>query len=398
MVEYHPFSERVIDDPFPVYRQLRDEAPIYYVEEFDCFFLSRFDDIWRALEAQEGTFTNARGTTSIDLLLDQGSANQRFGESLSGLDVPQHRQLRTRIMRHFFPRAARGLEPLAREFAGGFLEEVYDRGECDAIRDYAMRLSVRIACSIIGIPLEDADMLAGNVSLFFQREEGQRGQTQAGRNATDTLSDYLDKWIDEVPARRSASPLMADLLDTRIDDRPLAREDVLSTLQLLVVGGTETLPKAFAGAAHRLWQHPDQRAEVATNSVLSKDAFWEALRYDMPTNMLGRTALEPYSVHGHTIEPGQKLMFLWHCANHDEREFPDPDRYDIHRRAERILSFGHATHRCLGANVAQMEGRVLIEELLARIPDYEVDEERAVRLRSEFFNGWGALPIRWTPR
>lgn len=398
MIDYHPFSERVIDDPFPVYRQLRDEAPLHYVEEFDCFFLSRFEDIWRALEAQEGRFTNTRGTTSIDLLLDQTSANQRLGESLSSLDMPQHRQMRTSIMKHFFPSAARGLEPLARELAGGFLDEIYERGECDAIRDYAMRLSVRIACSIIGIPLEDADMLAGNVGLFFQREAGQRGQTQAGQDATSTLSDYLDKWIDEAPSRRGTSALMADLLDTRIDGRPLPREDVLSTLQLLVVGGTETLPKAFAGAAYRLWQHPDQRAEVVASPALSKDAFWEALRYDMPTNMLGRTVLEPYPVHGHTIEPGQKLMFLWHCANHDEREFSDPDRYDIHRKAERILSFGHATHRCLGANVAQMEGRVLIEELLARIPDYEVDEERAVRLRSEFFNGWGALPIRWTPR
>jgi cytochrome P450 len=397
MIEYHPFNERVIDDPFPVYKQLRDDAPLHYIEDYDCFFLSRFEDIWNALQAQEGVFTNMQGTTSIDLLVDRSPMGERRGEALSSLDVPQHRELRVAVTKHFFPGVARRLEPLARDIARSSLDAVYERGECDVIHDYAMRLSVRIACTIIGIPLEDADMLVSNVNLFFQRKEGERGQTQAGRDATNRLRDYLEKWLDECGSRGGASPLMDDLLGARVDGKPLPREDLLSTLQLMVVGGTETLPKVFSGAAHRLWQNPDQRAEVAADPALAKDAFWEALRYDMPTNMLGRKALRPYSVHRQTIEPGQKLMFLWHCANHDEREFPEPDRFDIHRGAERILSFGHATHRCLGANVAQMEGRVLLEELLARIPDYEVDEERGVRLRSEFFNGWGALPIRWTP-
>ena len=398
MIEYDPFSDRVFDDPLPIYKQLRDEAPIYYLEEFDCWFLSRFEDVWQALESQADFFTSVGGTTSIDLMLGQSSSLMRDGKSLSTMDLPQDLQLRTSIMRSFFPGEARRMEGQAREWVRGFLDEIYERGECDAIHDIAMRLSVRIACTIIGIPLEDAELLSGRVNLFFHREEGTHGQTEVGQNATNQLYDYLVKWLDEQEGKGGRSDLMDALQGAEIDGHKLSRADKLATLQLLVVGGTETLPKVFAGAVYRLWQSPDQRAEVAAKPELAKGAFLEALRYDMPTNMLGRTVVKPFTLHGETLDVGQKVMFLWHCANHDEREFPDPDRYDIHRRAERILSFGHATHRCLGANVAQMEGRVLVQELLARIPDYEVIEDRQVRLRSEFFQGWGALPIRWRVR
>jgi cytochrome P450 len=398
VIDYDPFSDRVFDDPLPIYKQLRDEAPVYYIEEFDCWFLSRFEDIWQALESQNEFFTSAGGTTSIDLMLGQRSSANRDGTSLSTMDEPQHTQLRTSIMKFFFPGAARRMEGLSRELVRGFLDEIYERGECDAIHDIAMRLSVRIACTIIGIPLEDADLLCGQVNLFFQREEGKRGQTEVGQNATNQLADYLEKWLDEQQKTGGTSALMQALFDAEVDGRKISRDDQLATLNLLVVGGTETLPKVFAGAVYRLWQNPDQRAEVAENPELAKDAFWEALRYDMPTNMLGRTVAKPFPIHGETLDVGQKLMFLWHCANHDEREFPDPDRYDIHRGAERILSLGHGSHRCLGAHIAQMEGRVLVQELLARIPDYEVIEDRQVRLRSEFFQGWGALPIRWRVR
>ena len=395
MIEYDPFGDRTFDDPFPVYKQLRDEAPLHYIEELDCWFLSRFDDIWNALEVQEEFFTSSEGTTSFDFFFDQAPLRERNGQTLTIMNTPQHTELRTQVMKYFFPSQARRLEGLTRDLVRGFLDEVYERGECDAIHDYAMRLSVRIACTIIGMPLEDADLLSGRINLFFHREEGTRGQTEVGANASEQLHVYLEKWLDENMGKRGISPLMDSLFDARVDGKALSRDDLLFTLNLLIVGGTETLPKAFAGAAYRMWQNPKQRAEVAAQPELAKAAFWEALRYDMPTNMLGRTIAKPWTLHGHTLQPGAKLMFLWHCANHDEREFPDPDRFDIHRNAPRILSFGHATHRCLGANIAQMEGRVLLQELLARIPDYEVDDAAAVRLRSEFFQGWSALPIRW---
>ena len=162
----------------------------------------------------------------------------------------------------------------------------------------------------------------------------------------------------------------------------------------MVVGGTETLPKVFAGGLFQLAKHPDQRKELAGDLSLAADAFWEMLRFEMPTLMLGACAEQETEIGGGTrISKDQKVMHLWVSANRDEREFGEPDRFDIHRRAPRILTFNHARHRCLGAHIAQMEGRVLLEELLVRAPEYAVDEANAVRIRSEFFRGFDRLPL-----
>ncbi len=391
MVDYHPFSDAVCTDPWPIYRKLRDEAPALYLPEFDCWFLSRFDDVWNA--CSDPRFAAGDGVTTIELLL-----GQRFsagGRSLAVLDPPVHARLRERLAPFFLPRAARALEPSTRELVCSLLDEALPRGELDVIHDLAMRVSVRVACRILGVPLEDADLLAGNVNATFQRAPGARGQTADGEAAGSLLRDYLGKWVAERRARPRGDGIVERLLSFEVDGRSLSDEDVLSNLTLLVVGGTETLPKVFAGCVDQLARNPGQRARVAGAPGLVPDAFWEALRVEMPTQMLGRTLRAEVQLHGERLRPGQKAMFLWACANRDEREFPDADRFDVMRRARRILSFGHATHRCLGHNVARMEGRVLLEELLARAPEYEVVEERAVQIRSEFFRGFAALPIRF---
>ena len=124
-------------------------------------------------------------------------------------------------------------------------------------------------------------------------------------------------------------------------------------------------------------------------------AFDEALRYDMPTQMLGRIVKRDIEFHGETFHPGQAVLFLFASANRDEREFPDADRFDIHRKAPRILTFGHGMHRCLGVNMAKMEGQVMLREVMSRLPEYEVDLEKSTRFHSEFFAGFSSLPIHW---
>jgi len=391
MLDYHPFSTEISNDPWPIYRRLRAEAPAFYLAEFDCWFLSRFDDVWNA--CADPRFVAADGVTTIELLLGQDFSER--GSSLAVQDPPVHTRMRERLAPFFMPQAARALEPSTRELAGKLLDEALPRGELDVIHDLAMRVSVRVACRILGIPLEDADLLAGNVNTSFHREPGSRGQTAAGQAAGSLLRDYLAKWIAERRVRPRGDGIVERLMAFEVDGRPLPDEDVLSNLTLLVVGGTETLPKVFAGCIDQLGRNPEQRARVAADPGLAKDAFWEALRLEMPTQMLGRSLRAEVSLHGQRLRPGQKAMFLWACANRDEREFEDADRFDVVRRARRILSFGHATHRCLGHNVARMEGRVLLEELLARIPEYEVVAERAERIRSEFFLGFASLPIRF---
>jgi hypothetical protein len=391
MVDYHPFSAAICDDPWPTYRHLRADAPAFYLPEFDCWFLSRFEDVWNA--CADPRFVAADGVTTIELLLGQDFSER--GSSLAVQDPPIHTRLREQLAPFFMPQAARELEASTRELAASLLDEALPRGELDVIHDLAMRVSVRVACRILGIPLEDADLLAGNVNASFHREPDSRGQTAAGQAAGSLLRDYLAKWVAERRVRPHRDGIVERLLAFEVEGRPLLDEDLLSNLTLLVVGGTETLPKVFAGCIDQLARNPEQRARVVADPGLAPDAFWEALRLEMPTQMLGRTLRAEVALHGETLRPGQKAMFLWACANRDEREFADADRFDVLRRARRILSFGHATHRCLGHNVARMEGRVLLEELLARVPEYEVLADRAVRIRSEFFFGFAALPIRF---
>ena len=389
MVDYHPCSDAVLSDPFPTYRRLRDESPLHYLEEFDCFFLSRFEDIWNVID--DPRLTATRGTTTIDLLLGRPRSG---GLAMSAMDTPMHTRLRTLVNRDFLPSAARRLEGRARKLARSYVREGVERGEFDVVGDYAMRLSVRIACTILGIPLADADMLLDGVNRFFDREEGVQGPSEVAAAATEELRSYFRTWVAERRKAGTQDDILGRMLAFEFEGEKLEDETIVTNLQLMVVGGTETLPKVVAGAVYQLAQHPDQRADLVADPGLIPDAFWEALRYDMPTSMLGRAATQPLELHGRTIEAGQKLMFLWPSANRDEREFADPERFDIRRRAPRLLSFGQSTHRCLGHNMARMEGRILLEELLAHAPRYEVVEEGVLRLRSEFFRGLGALPIR----
>ena len=387
MLEFDPYAEDYFDDPFAVYRRLRDEAPDYYHPELDCFFLSRFEDIWRAVSS--GHFSHRLGTTSGDLLI--GKLPHR---ALSSMVPPQHTALRKLLYPHFSPSSTRALEPFVRELVRGFLREGLERGEMDANTELARRVSSRVAFRIIGLPQEDAERAASLVASGFDRAAGVKGATDAAMRAQASLHGYLGEAVAERRRRPGPGDLLDRLLACEIDGRPLPDEQIVSNLNLLVVGGTETLPKVFAGGACQLWRHPDQRAELVADPGLVPDAFWEILRYEMPTLMLGASAEVDTEICGGTpVRAGQKVMHLWVSANRDEREFPDPDRFDIHRRAPRILTFNHARHRCLGANVAQLEGRVLFEELLAAAPDYAIDEDRIVPIRSEFFRGYDALPI-----
>ncbi len=386
MLEFDPFSEAYCDDPFPVYRRLRDEAPDFYLEELDCFFLSRFEDVWQAVS--DPRFSHRLGTNTQDLL-----AGVMPHRALSSMVPPAHTALRRLLAPHFTPAATRRLEPRVRELVCGFLDEMGD--EFDVVRDLALRLSARVAFLLIGLPEADADEKAGLVGTTFDRASGVMGPTEVAFEAQRRLQAYLGEKIDERGRAGGGGDLLDLLLAFEYEGEKLPREELIANLNLLVIGGTETLPKVFAGAVYQLWRHPEQRALVAATPPLADDAFREALRYEMPTLMLGAVAEEDAEICGGTrVRKGQKLMHLWVSANRDEREFPDPDRFDIHRRATRILSFNHARHRCLGAHVAQLEGRVLLEELLARAPEYEVLEDRVERIRSEFFRGFSSLPIR----
>ena len=392
MALYHPFDETIWDDPFSAYKRLRDEAPAYYVEELDCWFLSRFEDVWQMEQDQRG-LTSKFGTTSTHLLTRQTPTSP----NLSSLDGSEHTPVRAYFNPFFKPGAVRALEPRVRELATQAVDAALARGGADAVADLGGWLSVRVVCLLLGFPLADADQVMQWVNGYFDREPGRRGSTERGIQAAKDLAMYIFYLSKE--SRKKGAPEGSVL--HKLQTAPLAAEGELLDdmaiavhLNMLTIGGTETFPKIFSAALHRLWQHPDQRAACVADPGLCPDAFYETLRYDMPTQMLGRTVARETSLHGETLREGSGLMFLWGSANRDEREFENPDVFDIRRRAPRILSFGHGQHSCLGAHVARLEGRVLLEEVLRRMPDYEIDEPGIERLHSEFFRGFAKLPVR----
>ena len=394
MVEYNPFSDAALDDPHPIYRRLRDEAPAYYVEELDCWFLSRFDDIWEQTGDTKTYSAAARGTTPAHLLTNQ----LPVFPSVNLMDPPEHVRNRALISGAFKPRRVAALRPLVQDIVDRRIEAIAGQGEGDLVSDYIAKVSMEASCRLLGLPVEDGDLLYSYVNRFFERKAGARGMTDDGLLAADDLNRYLEALIKE----RRKKPLDEDVLmnaylGARFDGKPLPEDNIASQMATLVIGSTDSFPKIFAAGLLALHDAPEQRASLIADASLIPDAFQEALRFGMPTQMLGRTLTRDVEIHDRVMQAGQAVMFLFVSANRDEREFDDPDRFDMRRQCKRILTFGHGNHSCLGIHIAALEGELALQAVLKRIPDYAIDASRVERLRSEFVAGIIGLPARWTP-
>jgi len=391
MLDYDPFAEAVRRDPHPWYRRLRNEAPAYYLPKYDAWALSRFQDIWDASFDSE-SYSTARGTTPAQVL----TKDQPVTPMLNTMDPPAHTKLRSAIRECFLPKHLRKLEPGVRAMFEGLVDGVFERRRCDVVQDLGAQLSVRVACIAIGIPLEDAERLNRMVTRFFHHDPGTGGMTADGLAALQELTDYC---LDAIRARRknpqSGPEALNALAAFEYEGRRFTDEEAASHATMLVIGGSETFPKTLATGVLRLAEHPDQRAGLAADPAGIPAAYDEIVRYDMPTQFLCRTLKRDVALHGQTLREGQGVMLLYPSANRDEREFANPDVFDVKRKPPRILSFGAGTHACLGTHVARFEGRITLETLLARMPLYEVDLAGAERLRTEFVQGFAKLPITW---
>ncbi len=389
MIQYDPYMPEIKEDPYPVYKRLRDESPVHYVERFDAWALALFEDIWVASEDRVHYSTvNATAERSF---LDGEPANH---ESLASLDPPRHDELRVKVFPFFGPRAARALEPQIREWTVDCIERHQDLGRIDAVGELAQQIAVRVSCHIGGFPIEDADYLVDIVMRYFLRDEGSEGISEAGAAAQREMWEYLEQLLSR---RQESGVHSRDAVSVLLGERETWGERTLRMaaehLTLFLVGATETFPKSFATGLLRLWQHPDQRRELAQQPGLIPKALHEIFRYDMPTQWLGRTVIKDHEIRGNKVRKGQPVMFLYPSGNRDEREFEQPDVFDIHRNPPRYLTFGQGVHRCLGSFMASMEGKVLLEEVLARFPDYEVLLDEAIKPATEFVQGYSRFPI-----
>jgi cytochrome P450 len=391
MIHYDPYMPEIMEDPHAIYARLRADAPVYYIERFDAWALALFEDIWAA-SADTEHYSVKNEVSNITLLERRPAAF----ESLPSMDPPAHDVLRKRLFPHFSPAAARRLEPQIRAWAIECLER--HEGRIDAVSELAQQVAVRVGCAINGFPMQDADYLIDVVARFFAREEGTEGLTEAGEKARAEMWDYMARLVAERVKAHDAG--QDDVVGKLLAERE--RWGEAQTLQklsehlaILLIAATETFPKVFAGGVMRLWKHPDQRRTLVEDPGLLPTAQKEIFRYEMPTQWLGRTVIRDHEIRGHRLRKGQPVIFLYPSAKRDERECERPEVFDIRRDPERILTFGNGVHRCLGAFFAQMESRVLFEELLRRAPDYEVLEDEAVFPRTEFVQGYASLPIRW---
>ncbi len=391
MVDYHPSSKQVLEDPHQIYPQLRDEAPCFWLEEWNTWFLSRFEDVLRASMDAE-CFTATKGTTSSHLVTKAQPATPM----INLMDPPSHTRLRTSIIGYFTPGKVKKLEPQIQAFVDDAFAKVRDLAEADLFNDFAANVSVNVACLANGFPMEDADMLNKLVWRFFARDsDNPAGITQDGLAAMGEMFGYFAQLIAKRRAAGAPNESVVDLVCRYRDEggQELGVESASSHLSMFLIGGAETFPKTFASTVHRFWQHKDQRAQLTRDRSLIPEAYREVLRYDMPTQFLMRQVVKPTTYHGKTMQPGQNVAFLYPAANRDSREFPNADRFEIRRNPPRILSFGHGIHLCIGQHFARMEAKLCIEKLLSFAPDYEVRAEKLRRIKTEFVQGWESMPV-----
>lgn len=399
---YDPFSLEAMTDPQPYYRRLRRDFPVYPLPQYRSWVLSRFEDVWTVFLDRE-RFTEAEGQVFPRELLeapDPGTVPEPKLEPIdifNNLDPPLHGHMRRAMGHSLLPGAVAKYEPMIRALVRERLDLLADRGRIDINLDLASPVSAGAACHVAGLPLSDIPDIIALVNRSMIRAPGQSGITEDGWAAIGAIVARLKALV----AQRRAGPVAGDprmidgLIAAEIPGRgPLTDDEIAQQLVSIVIGGTESLPKVISGGLRALWQNPDQRAAVAADPAANAaSAFEEMVRLFGPAQWFGRTLKVDAEIAGTPMRAGERVLLLTASANRDEREFDDPDSFRWNRPMRRIVSFGMGPHFCIGIHIARLEGRLIVEELLRRFPDYAIDEAAGERAVSEFQIGWVRLPI-----
>jgi cytochrome P450 len=385
--EFNPYAHGFHDDPFPSYRRLRDEAPAYRHERLGFWALSRHDDVLAALH-DPATYCSGQGITlepspPLPMLLTT--------------DPPAHTAKRRLVSRTFTPRRIADLEPTIRALSTRYIDAFVERGEADFIADYAAKLPMDVISRMLGVPQGDDDELRGWTNALIDRAEGEPDVTPAGIETFGHLHRYFTDHVARLrtdPGDDLASALVHSVVDgERLDDLEL-----VGFCFLLIIAGNETTTKLLGNCLHALQRFPDQRARVVTDPGRLPDAIEETLRYEGSTQLMARTLTVDVDLHGERLAAGEKVLLLLGSANRDERVFDDPDTFDVDRpKEQQHVGFGHGIHVCLGAALARLEMRVSLEELLRRVPDYELDLDHLERVHNGNVRGYSCMPMTFTP-
>jgi cytochrome P450 len=391
-LHWDPYNTALVADPYPTYRRLREEMPLYYNEEYDFYALSRYADVEAGL-ADNKTFISSHGG-----ILEFIKSNTPIPPGVFIFEDPPHHTVHRRVVSQVFtPKKMLALEPLIRQYCAHALDPLVEGGRFDFIEDLGGQMPMRVISMLLGIPEEDQQTVRARVDAMLA--------TEAGKPMDLTDHSFLGEGFDEYIDWRAKNPsddLMTELLNVEFTDetgtnRRLTREEIQVFVSILAGAGNETTNRLIGWTGKLLAEHPDQRRQIYENRALIPQAIEEILRYEPPGPFIARYVARDVELYGTKIPEGSAMIFLAASGNRDDRKFTNGDAFDIHRERQPHLTFGHGIHNCLGNALARVEGRVALDELLTRFPEWDVDLENANLSSTSSVRGWETLPA-YTPR
>lgn len=387
-IYYDPYDFDIDANPYPIWRRMREEAPLYYNDRHDFYALSRFEDVERSLMDWD-TYRSGRGA-----ILELIKANVEAPPGLIVFeDPPVHDVHRGLMSRVFTPKKMNALEPMVREFCARCLDPLVGGRRFDFVADLGAVMPMWTIGKLLGIPEHDQQAIHDRVEANLRFEGAQEiSAPKFDFAVSDMFADYID-WR----AKHPSDDLMTELLTAEFTDetgatRRLRRDEVLTYVTMLAGAGNETTTRLIGWMGKVLADYPDQRRDLVENRSLIPTAIEELLRYEPPAAAVARYVARDVEYYGQRVPEGSAMLLLVGSANRDDCRFPDGDRFDLHREGGH-LAFGYGIHYCLGAALARLEGRVALDEVLKRFPEWEVDLKHATRSRSSVFRGWESLPV-----
>ena len=387
---YDPWDAELNADPYPMFKRLRDTAPLYYNEAHDFYALSRFDDVNHALVDNQ-TFSSARGVV-LEILK---SGMEIPPGTLIFEDPPIHDIHRNLLSRAFTPRKINSLEPKIREFTVRCLDPLVGGNEFDFVKQLGAVMPLRVVGMLFGIPEHFQKLVQEDGDRHLRTERG--GQLDSEEMITDgqVFAEFIDWRVDNPSDDLTSELLGAEFEDETGTRRRLHRDELLMFMNVVAVAGAETTTRLIGWSGKLLSEHPDQRRRLVADRALLPGAIEEILRYEPPALQAARYVTRDVEYYGQTVPEGSAMLTLIGAANRDEQRFgPDAEDFDITRAPRQHLTFGVGAHYCLGNALARIEGRIALEEILNRFPDWDVDLDNAVFSSSSAVRGWDSMPAR----
>ena len=388
-VYFDPYDVDINANPYPVFARLREEAPLYYNAQHDFYAVSRYEDVNRGI-VDHGTYSSAKGAIleliRADFPIPSGV--------LIFEDPPIHDIHRKLLARMFTPRKIALLEQKIRNYCVESLDAVVGAGRFDFVTDFGAVMPMKTISALIGIPEADQVAVRDHVTGQMKTEAGKPMKAaEEGLVSGDIFADYIDWRVDNPSDDIMTELLNVEFVDEQGVTRRLTRDELLIYLNVVAGAGNDTTTRLIGWAAKVLAEHPDQRRQLVEDPTLIPKAVEELVRFEPPAPHVARYVTRHVEIHGQTVPQGAVMMMLIGAANRDPRQFPpDGEVFDIHREQRAHLGFSVGAHYCLGSSLARLEGRVALEEILKRFPEWEVDLPNAVFSTTSTIRGWESMP------